>query len=102
MTPDDQRWRTLHTADDPEQAATLATSIQAMEFDVRVRDELAIEVRPEDWVDLQDVLAEIIGEQEEFDTALAHRRHRSDRHLTLVLLVLAVAVLLPVLLVRCG
>ncbi|MHC5113294.1 MAG: hypothetical protein ACYTGP_02555 [Planctomycetota bacterium] len=95
-------WSTLHVAEDPEQASMIATAIAAMEFEVRLRDEVRIEVRPADRADLQDVLEEIIDEQEDFDAGLAARRRRADRRLKIFGMALAAAVLVTLILTRCG
>ena len=84
-------WRELCRFDDPLLARAVATSIEAMEFDVLLRaadsppggDEASSSGRPpyvvqvvaSEWGDLADVLEEIIAEQQEFDRMVI--RHRA-------------------------
>ena len=81
-------WRELARFDDLRLARIVATSIAAMEFEVRLTDRAdaagirrsaalyAVEVDAEDWADLAEVLDEIIDEQEEFDRALTRAQTR--------------------------
>jgi len=89
----DRCWRELCRFDDLLSARAVATSIAAMEFDVRLcaadapaepppehahdhpgRPPFVVEVRSRHWHDLADVIDEIIAEQREFDLALESRR----------------------------
>jgi hypothetical protein len=83
-------WRELCRFNDPLLARAVATSIAAMEFDVRLRatdgpgsaraasrdgrHPYAVQVIASEWGELADVLDEIIDEQREFDRMLAQRR----------------------------
>ena len=111
MIDDALDWRRLHRCEDLHQARTVATSIAAMEFDVRVRDIIsgalvdiaadaeggpfAIEVRGADWLDLVDVLDEIIDEQDRFDEFVDGWQSRASRAMRIVLaaVVLIIALL---------
>lgn len=105
-------WRELYRCDDLVQARAVATSIAAMEFDVRlhapqaksVDDEpgedvvefncpgpYVIEVPEEHWPDLAEVLRDIIAEQAEFDERIELRRYRHQRKLVVVLAVAGIA-----------
>jgi hypothetical protein len=93
-------WRELCRFDDPLLARAVATSIEAMEFDVLLRaadgspgtaDEAAhpgsppyvVQVVASEWGDLADVLEEIITEQQEFDRMLL-RQQAAGRHSRIV------------------
>jgi hypothetical protein len=65
-------WRELAQFDDLPLARAVATSIAAMEFEVRLQDG-RVEVHGAHWDDLAEVLQEIIDEQVEFDRRLAER-----------------------------
>lgn len=99
-------WRELFRCDDLRLARAVATSIAAMEFDVRlcsvnpaagtmdVDDVPAdtaipgphvIEVAQADWHRLAALLGEIIDEQREFDQMLEWRRERNRVRLVVVL-----------------
>ena len=111
MADDVSDWRRLHRCEDLHSARAVATSIAAMEFEVRVRDLIsgalvdvadddltgpfAIEVRGADWAELADVLEEIIDEQETFDAFLDRWHARSTRamRIVLALVVLIIALL---------
>ena len=84
-------WRELACFDDLRLARIVATSIAAMEFEVRLADRAdaagirrsapreapyAVEVDADDWADLAEVLDEIIDEQEDFDRALTRAQTR--------------------------
>lgn len=105
-------WRELYRCDDLVQARAVATSIAAMEFDVRLHAPLAksvddepgedvvefncpgpyvIEVPEEHWPDLAEVLRDIIAEQAEFDERIELRRYRHQRKLVVVLAVAGIA-----------
>jgi hypothetical protein len=103
-------WRELYRTNDPALAHTVATCIEGMEFDVRVRDAIgcvidgsdeeggsanphapfkppfAIDVRSEDWAGLRGVLDELIAEQVEFDSKLEVDRQRAARVAQLLIL----------------
>ena len=82
MTP---QWRELTRCDSLAEAHLIATSIEAMEFEVRLRSASAdeplaaaagpfvVEARAEDRDDLAGVLEEILAEQGEFDERLERR-----------------------------
>ena len=88
-------WRELCRFDDLLQARAVATSIAAMEFEVRLcasekRDRTdpadhpgeppyVVQVTPAQWQDLAEVLDQIIGEQQEFDRWLAEHRAAGRR-----------------------
>ncbi len=89
-------WCELCRFDDPCLARAVATSIAAMEFDVRLdpgglhaadtrsgSPTFVVEVFTTDWHELADVLNEIVDEQQEFDRWLADRQTVS-RHARLV------------------
>ena len=98
-------WRELFRCDDLKLARAVATSIAAMEFDVRLcsinpaaRDVVedagdadnrpgphVIEVAAMHWHALAGVLGEIIEEQREFDRMLEWRRERNRVRLVIVL-----------------
>jgi len=101
------QWRELYRTNDPALAHTLATCIEGMEFDVRVRDTIGrllgechdetkarmafkppfvIDVHEEDWPALRDVLTELIEEQSEFDDKLEAQQQRSTRVAQLLVL----------------
>lgn len=112
-------WRELIRTDDLDEALTIVTTIAAMEFDVRwlsfdapgtpgapgalgscdlVRCEsdfggppYIIEVAPDQWHDLRDVLAELREEQWEFDRRVETSRGNRDRVVVGVTVVLSVA-----------
>ena len=104
---DQTTWRELYRADDAHRIHSIATSIAAMEFNVRLRDArtgtaldaetpwgdgpFAIDVHDEDWHSLSAVLDQIIDEQEAFDQSLENKdeaEHRFNRTILLVILVL--------------
>ncbi len=80
----DAAWRELARFDDPAIASAVATTIAAMEFDVRLDDPpepgapgsaaWVIVVDGRDWPALAEVLDEIVDEQVEFDRAVADGR----------------------------
>ena len=95
---DQPHWRELHRTGDPDEAQTLLTTIRAMEFPVRCRgigaaprdqptpSELldgwppfVIEVHPDHWVDLHEVLNDLMEEQRAFDQRVAERDAKSER-----------------------
>jgi hypothetical protein len=97
-----EAWRDLCRFDDGPLARAVATSIASMEFEVRLDEEqlsppalaghdrrqeatrrFVVRVRQRHWLDLADVLDEIIGEQREFDRQLAER-HAAGRHVRVV------------------
>jgi hypothetical protein len=95
-------WRELYRCDDLLQARAVATSVAAMEFEVRLTgldsdhdqpDEAdsdfpgpyLIEVPDQHWPVLADVLDEIIDEQREFDEALQIRTQRRRTQTMLVM-----------------
>jgi hypothetical protein len=115
-------WRELTRCDDLAEAGAIATSIAAMEFDVRIRDlgtgvvigdehhpgvghdggavdvvngPCVIEARAEDWADLTDVLDQIVDEQGAFDAHLERRDDlaRRARRLFMLLMIIIVSVL---------
>ena len=106
-------WRELCRIEDPVLARAVATSIAAMEFDVRLaaaggmegvaddetgsgRPPYVVEVDRAEWQELADVLDEIIQEQRDFDRLLAERCHvgRHARLVTVITLAGAADVLL--------
>lgn len=99
-------WRELCRFDDLLQARAVATSVAAMEFDVRLcaaadpacedddagRPPFVVEVVHTDWPDLAEVLDEIIDEQQEFDLRLATRTtHRDGRRVMVVIILTSAA-----------
>ncbi len=86
-------WRELCRIGDPVLARAVATSIAAMEFDVRLHAPASgaahvIEVSSRHYDDLDDVLEEIISEQAEFDRRLAERREAHQPRLIVVVIAL--------------
>ncbi len=83
---ENRAWRELYRCESLKQARTIITSISAMEFEVRLRNELTgrlveaedkdgkgqylIEARSADLQDLAEVLDQIVDEQREFDAFL--------------------------------
>jgi hypothetical protein len=83
-------WRELCRFDDPLLAHAVATSIEAMEFDVLLRaaggpagpqdaahpgqPPYVVRVVASEWGDLAGVIDQIIAEQQEFDRMLLQRR----------------------------
>ncbi|MHC4948275.1 MAG: hypothetical protein ACYTG1_08435 [Planctomycetota bacterium] len=101
--PDADAWRVLRRFDDPVEAQAVATSIAAMEFEVRLagrgrpvrgddgpQPPYVVEVRPEDWPDL-----EILHEQSAFDERVRARAGGGARwrHRLLLAVIVVVAVL---------
>jgi len=99
-------WRELTRTDDLRLAMNIATTIAAMQFDVRLcgRDGALLRnaeplpggpylvlIRPADWPDLHDVLDQIIDEQIEFDARLAARDRKSLR-LSRIVMILSSAI----------
>jgi hypothetical protein len=105
-------WRELCRFEDPLLAHAVATSIEAMEFDVLLRaaggpfgrehatsagrPPYVVQVAASAWGDLVEVLEEIIAEQEEFDRMLMQRRTacRHSRIVTVIALTGAAELLL--------
>lgn len=85
-------WRELARFDDPALASAVATTIAAMEFDVRLEERGVVEVAECDRADLVDVLEEIIAEQQDFDRDIQERQRRSQRQAGVILLVATGAV----------
>lgn len=116
----DVSWRELHRTGDAREAMTVLTSIAAMEFEARcpgasLRESNAdnegwdlgnppyiIEVREQNWADLQGVLAMLLEEQAEFDRACEARQERRRRADRWMVLVVAVGALLAMLLATLG
>ncbi len=90
MLHGDEQWRDLFRCDGLPQARAVATSIEAMEYDVRVIDVatgrpvtdaagadpgggFVVQTRPEEAVELHEVLDQIIAEQVDFDDYLDRR-----------------------------
>lgn len=114
---DHASWRELLRCDHLAQAHVLATTIESMEFDVRLRHVATgrrvqldagppepapgpylLEVRAEEWSDLVDVVDQIVEEQGDFDDALVHRdglmrRYQRGFILALVVIVAVLALL---------
>jgi hypothetical protein len=109
MTAQDHPWRELYRTSELSLAHTIATCIEGMEFEVRLRDALGrevsdvvdegsaksqasirppfvIHVREQDWAALREVLDDLIAEQEEFDDKLAAAARRSTRVARVVIL----------------
>lgn len=114
-------WRELHRCDDLLQARAIATSIAAMEFDVRLMsadDDAEVDVAveggcgsgcgcasraaelpgpfiiqvPREHLNrLRDVLPDIIVEQQEFDESLEARHATSNQHRVMIALIIIVA-----------
>ncbi len=98
-------WRELCRFDDLLQARAVATSVAAMEFDVRLcaaadparedddagRPPYVVEVVHTDWPDLAEVLDQIIDEQQEFDLRLATRAAQRDGRRVMVVIILTSA-----------
>src|SRR5262245_51405767 len=82
-------WRQLARFDDPGLASAVATTIAAMEFEVRLEDPTIVEVLEHDQADLADVLEEIVAEQQEFDRLLEEKRRSAERAGIILLLVLS-------------
>jgi len=109
-------WRTLYRCDDLMQARAVATSIEAMEYEVQIRfgegDEattdgerdisaefkgpFSVQVPERDWPELARVLDEIVQEQVEFDQQIQQRQRQKRRSG----LIIAIAMLLVVMLWR--
>lgn len=105
-------WRELCRFDDLPLARAVATSLEAMEFDVLLRaadgppegdpapphgrPPYVVQVVASDWGDLADVLQEIIAEQREFDRMIIRQRaaSRHSRIVTVIFLAGAAEVLL--------
>ncbi len=95
-------WRELCRFDDLLQARAVATSVAAMEFDVRLcaaaaparedddagRPPYVVEVVHTDWPDLAEVLDQIIDEQQEFDLRLATGATQRDGRRVMVVIIL--------------
>ena len=112
-------WRPLLRSNDPAEVNVIATTIEAMEFDVRVLDLASglpvdrpvggpgrtqmestgrlflVEARTRDWADLTSVLDNIREEQFEFDAFFERRDRRAAQLRSVVLrtLIVLVAVL---------
>ena len=101
-------WRELYRCDDLKLARAVATTIAAMEFDVRLcsihpaagdsaddKDEVpgphVIEVPSNVFVQLAGVLSEIIDEQREFDATIEWRRDRRRARIVVILTVTTAA-----------
>jgi len=112
-TLSDSPWRELFRCDDFRQASAVATSIAAMEFDVQLRSTeprssphtaagafddpyaddwertqrgpFIIEVSPQHWQPLRDLLDEIVQEQVEFDALLEGRVVRNRKYILVVI-----------------
>ena len=115
-SPESRSWRPLRFCAELSEAQTIATSIAAMEFEVRLvdgatgrilesekpehdpRGPFAVEVPAEHFDDLAGVLDQIMDEQQEFDSFLESWRVRSSRAVRWFLLLAAAAMLLLVLL----
>ncbi len=82
-------WRVLARFDDPGLASAVATTIAAMEFEVRLEQPSVVEVMEDDQADLAEVLDEIVAEQQEFDRLLEEKRNRAERSGVLILLILS-------------
>jgi hypothetical protein len=96
-------WRELCRFDDLPLARAVATSIEAMEFDVVLRPDESppgvVEASPEpgppyvvqvvasEWGQLAEVLEEIIAEQRDFDRMIA-RRQVAGRHSRIVTVII--------------
>ena len=113
MLHGDERWQELLRCEGLDQAHAIATSIEAMEYDVRVIDlvtgrpvsgdatdvdpagRFVIETRPEDEAELSEVLDQIVAEQDDFDDYLDRRDNKtlSVRRVLLGTLIAIVAVL---------
>ena len=81
-------WCELCRFDDPVLARAVATSIAAMEFDVRLCAAVSpfvVEVPGSERIELAEVLDEIIDEQVEFDRMLARRQAAGVRHVRIVM-----------------
>lgn len=93
-----ETWRELYRTNDLSLAHTIATCIEGMEFDVRLRDSLGrvidasedsagaklqapygIDVPQDQWSALREIVNELIQEQMEFDTKVAADRARATR-----------------------
>ncbi len=111
------QWQELCRFTDPQLARSVATSIESMEFEVRLaaghgdppqeRDETAgvapspyvIEVDHGDWEKLADILDEIIDEQLEFDRLFEtrHTRHSRQRIFIIIITLTGVVEVLAIL-----
>ena len=103
-------WQELCRFDDVLLARAVATSIAAMEFEVRLcavgaghaaRGDAAeqpgpppyiVQVSPAQWSDLAEILDEIIREQREFDRLLTERRTSGSRAVVVTVIGLTGAV----------
>jgi len=91
-------WRELYRTNDLSLARTIATCIEGMEFDVRLRDmhgsavdesaqapdasfkpPFAVDVANEHWASLREIVNDLIEEQTEFDSKIAADRQRATR-----------------------
>jgi hypothetical protein len=98
-------WRELCRFDDLPLAQAVATSIEAMEFEVVLRSydgplradaavatgrpPYVVQVVASEWGDLASVLEEIISEQQEFDRLLFQRRVAGRHHRIVAVITLA-------------
>jgi hypothetical protein len=101
-----------------ELARSIATTIAAMEYDVRLRDAgsgrlmsdagddsggpYVVEARAADWPELVDVLDEIIREQREFDAALDRWRDVGSKTMRVLLALAALAAMVLALFMLLG
>ncbi len=105
------RWQTLCNNVPADQVNLIVTTIAAMEFPVRVRQQLSgdivkethdldqgmyiIETHEHHITDLQDALDQIIDEQQTFDREYENKKHRRDliNRLALFIVVVIIVVL---------
>jgi hypothetical protein len=111
MTDRDDGWREIYRTDDAGDARMLATSIAAMEFDVRVRalrsglplgeepdppGPYVVEAHADEAMSLREVVDEIVHEQRSFDEALNARDDRAFQARRVVLLAFAIIIMILV------
>jgi len=107
-------WRDLYWCEGLARARAIATSIAAMEYDVRLRNATTalpvlddeedwgggyiIEARSADWNDLVDVIDQIIDEQQEFDQFVEDWHGRAGRlHRVFLGVVIGLVIVLAIL-----
>lgn len=113
---DHTTWRELHRTDDPAEALIVATTVAAMEFEVRWHGAASashrsgdvdhpghppyiVEVPEEHWADLRGVIEPLLEEQAEFERRF--QRKKNMRQL-LALIGLILLAIIPVLLALLG
>lgn len=96
-------WQELCRFTDQNLARAVATSIAAMEFDVRLIEiedpnQYVIEVDHDNWSVLNDLLQEIVDEQIEFDDLLEfHQATRSRQRIIIIIALTGVVEVMAIL-----